>query len=77
MAELAASLLRSSDSVLGGTGEPGREVRLAPLASPLPALRGIIIKWYLFAGKEQKRCPSAPHSLESVHLTPWPFKLTL
>ena len=43
MAELAASLLRSSDSVLGGTGEPGREVRLAPLASPLPALRGKLL----------------------------------
>ena len=43
MAELAASLLRSSDSVLGGMGEPGREVRLAPLASPLPALRGKLL----------------------------------
>ena len=43
VAELAASLLRSSDSVLGGTGEPGREVRLAPLASPLPALRGKLL----------------------------------
>ena len=43
VAELAASLLRSSDGVLEGRGEPVQEVRLAPLASPLPALRGKLL----------------------------------